>query len=266
MKAALWSAGTLAAIGFASLAAMSGKALLTAMLALALAAMCALKGHGHGGGGGGGGYGKTSHYEIITKPAIYDHDHLVHGATYSSAPYSYARHLTMDEGGPGGSSVYSVSGGGGGGGYSVGGLSGSGGGGGGLGGSGPGGAYNIGGGFGGSGGGYTGSGGGFSGSGGGGGGGVGLSGLGGIGGIGGSGGGGGAGGAYHVGGRGAHSPPVVQHVSVVHASPADGDDTGPGQPTSSTADGAAEDGDEEATNGQPSYPLSPITYIPTNNT
>lgn len=101
MHAALWSAGTLAAIAFAALAAMSGKALMTAMLALVLAAVCALKGHG-GGGGGGGGYGKTSHYEIITKPAIYDHDHLVHGASYSSAPYSYARHLTMDEGGGGG--------------------------------------------------------------------------------------------------------------------------------------------------------------------
>ncbi|XP_022178677.1 uncharacterized protein LOC111039454 isoform X2 [Myzus persicae] len=100
MKAALWSAGTLAAIAFASLAAMSGKALMTAMLALVLAAVCALKGHGGGGGGGGGGgYGKTSHYEIITKPAIYDHEHLVHGASYSSAPYSYARHLTMDENG-----------------------------------------------------------------------------------------------------------------------------------------------------------------------
>lgn len=95
MQMALWSAGTLAAIGFASLAAMSGKALMTAMLALALAAMCALR--GHGGGGGGGGSGKTSHYEIITKPAIYDHDHLVHGAAaYSSAPYNYARHLSSD--------------------------------------------------------------------------------------------------------------------------------------------------------------------------
>ncbi|XP_026813341.1 uncharacterized protein LOC113553940 [Rhopalosiphum maidis] len=99
MKAAMWSAGTLAAIAFASLAAMSGKALMTAMLALVLAAVCALKGHGGGGGGGSGGYGKTSHYEIITKPAIYDHEHLVHGASYSSAPYSYARHLNMDENG-----------------------------------------------------------------------------------------------------------------------------------------------------------------------
>lgn len=103
MHAALWSAGTLAAIGFAALAAMSGKALMTAMLALVLAAICALRGHGGGGGGGGG--GKTSHYEIITKPAIYDHDHLVHGASYSSAPYSYARHLNMDDGGGGGRSV-----------------------------------------------------------------------------------------------------------------------------------------------------------------
>lgn len=105
MRTALWSAGALAAVGFASLAAMSGKALMTAMLALALAAMCALKGHGGGGGGGGGlsgGYGKTSHYEIITKPAIYEHDHLVHGAAYSSAPYSYARHLSTDEAGGGG--------------------------------------------------------------------------------------------------------------------------------------------------------------------
>lgn len=96
----MWSAGTLAAISFASLAAMSGKALMTAMLALALAAACALK--GHGGGGGGGGSGKTSHYEIITKPAMYEHDHVVHGAAYSSAPFSYARHLTMEAAAGGG--------------------------------------------------------------------------------------------------------------------------------------------------------------------
>ncbi|XP_050534135.1 uncharacterized protein LOC126901594 [Daktulosphaira vitifoliae] len=99
MHAALWSAGTLAAIGFAALAALSGKALMTAMLALVLAAISAMRGQGGGMGGGGWG-GKTSHYEIITKPAaVYDHDHLVHGATYSSAPYSYARHLIMEEGG-----------------------------------------------------------------------------------------------------------------------------------------------------------------------
>jgi len=96
MQMALWSAGTLAAIAIASLAAMSGKALMTAMLALALAAACAFRGHQQQGGQYSG---KTSHYEIITKPAVYEHDHLVHGAAaYSAAPYSYARHLTADEG------------------------------------------------------------------------------------------------------------------------------------------------------------------------
>lgn len=101
--AALWSAGTLAAIGFMSLAAMSGKALMTALLALILAAACALRGQGGGGGGGASGasLGKTSHYEIITKPAIYDNEHLVHGASYSSsAPYNYARHMQANDEGP----------------------------------------------------------------------------------------------------------------------------------------------------------------------
>lgn len=187
MHAALWSAGTLAAIAFAALAAMSGKALMTAMLALVLAAVCALKGQGGGGGGGGGGYGKTSHYEIITKPAIYDHDHLVHGASYSSAPYSYARHLTMDEGGA----------------------------------------------------------------------------------------------AYHLQGH-VHVDQPPHRVTVVHAAPAaaihsstsssssssssssDDSPSGPGHHASgSTGD---EDADDEATVGHLSYPLSPIAYIPTNNT
>jgi len=146
--------------------------------------------YGGGGGGGSAGYGKTSHYEIITKPAVYDHDHLVHGATYSSAPYGYARHLTMDEGGP------------------------------------PGGVFV---------------------------------------------------GAYH-GGRGVHSPQLPpRHVSVVHAAahtgggggggggglPSDDDpSTGPGGLQTSPA---ADDGDEEASNGHASYPLSPIAYMPTNN-
>nr|XP_018909761.1 PREDICTED: uncharacterized protein LOC109038943 [Bemisia tabaci] len=84
--AAMWSAGTLAAVGFSALAAMSGKALMTSMIALLLAAMSAFKHHGGG---------KTSHYEIITKPAHYhDHDHL-HSASYTGAPYSYARHLVI---------------------------------------------------------------------------------------------------------------------------------------------------------------------------
>ncbi|XP_026678483.1 uncharacterized protein LOC113466905 [Diaphorina citri] len=95
--AAIWSAGTLAALGFAMLAALSGKALVTSILALGLAAICAFKGHGHGHGGYGNyGYGKTSHYEIITKPAHYhDHEHL-HSTSLAAAasPYaSYARQL-----------------------------------------------------------------------------------------------------------------------------------------------------------------------------
>lgn len=169
--AAQWAAGTLAAVGFTSLAAMSGKALMTAMLALLLAAMCALKGHGGGGGGGGGSHGKTSHYEIITKPAIYDHDHLVHGSSFSSSPYSYARQLQTTDEGP-----------------------------------------------------------------------------------------------YYVGSRGGpvESPP--RHVSIVHAYPAvtsstadGGQPTGHGRPVSS-----AEDNDDGTmAGGRPPYPLSPITYIPT---
>ncbi|KAL1450126.1 hypothetical protein WDU94_002577 [Cyamophila willieti] len=98
--AAIWSAGTLAALAFAALAALSGKALITSILALMLAAMCAFKGqHGHGGGYGNYGYGKTSHYEIITKPAHYhDHEHL-HSTSLAAAasPYAnYARQLVTD--------------------------------------------------------------------------------------------------------------------------------------------------------------------------
>lgn len=50
---ALWAAGTIAAIGMAALAAMAGKAMLTSMLALMLAAAGAMKG-GLGSGNGNG--------------------------------------------------------------------------------------------------------------------------------------------------------------------------------------------------------------------
>lgn len=46
--AAMMAAGSMAALGMAGLAALSGKALMTAMLAMALAAAGAFKGHGGG--------------------------------------------------------------------------------------------------------------------------------------------------------------------------------------------------------------------------
>lgn len=51
----MWAAGTMAAVGMAALAAVSGKAMMTSMLALMLAAAGALRGQGGGNDGGGGG-------------------------------------------------------------------------------------------------------------------------------------------------------------------------------------------------------------------
>ncbi|BES96135.1 Protein of unknown function (DUF1676) [Nesidiocoris tenuis] len=60
---ALWAAGSVAAVGMAALAAMSGKALMTSMLALMLAGAGALRGGGGGSSGGGhGGCGKETQY------------------------------------------------------------------------------------------------------------------------------------------------------------------------------------------------------------
>lgn len=52
----MWMCGTVAAIGMAGLAAVSGKALMTALLALVLAAAGAMK-------GGGGGHKCGGHYD-----------------------------------------------------------------------------------------------------------------------------------------------------------------------------------------------------------
>lgn len=63
LAAALFSAGTLLTLGLAALAAMSGKALMTSLAALLLAALTAMKGHGSSDH-------KSTTYEIITKPVV----------------------------------------------------------------------------------------------------------------------------------------------------------------------------------------------------
>ena len=92
----MWSACTLAAVGFSIMAAVAGKALMASVLALMLAMLSAFKGHGHGGGGGH----KTAHLEIIAKPhhvahyqatgpSYVDHDH--YHSSYTAPAYEYAR-------------------------------------------------------------------------------------------------------------------------------------------------------------------------------
>lgn len=66
--AIIWSAGVLAALGFAAVAAVAGKALMASILALMVSAMSTLR--GGGGGAGLAGY-KSAHYEIISKPVHY---------------------------------------------------------------------------------------------------------------------------------------------------------------------------------------------------
>lgn len=70
LAAGLFSGGTLLALAMSALAALAGKALMTALLSLLLSALAALRGSGGGGGGG-----KTT-YEIITKPVVsHEHSH-----------------------------------------------------------------------------------------------------------------------------------------------------------------------------------------------
>lgn len=60
---ALLGAGTLAAVGLAALAAISGKAMMTSMLALMMAGVSALRStNGNGNSGGGGGGCKSAHF------------------------------------------------------------------------------------------------------------------------------------------------------------------------------------------------------------
>lgn len=79
---AMMVAGTLLPIKLGALAMMSGKALMTSMLALMLSAILALKKLASGGGGGGGGHSGTT-YEVINVPS-----HGGHG--------SHGRSLTND--------------------------------------------------------------------------------------------------------------------------------------------------------------------------
>lgn len=57
---ALWAAGTLAAVGLAALAAISGKAMMASMLALMMAGTSVMR-NGNGNGNGNGGC-KSTHY------------------------------------------------------------------------------------------------------------------------------------------------------------------------------------------------------------
>ncbi|XP_053670719.1 uncharacterized protein LOC128721034 [Anopheles nili] len=70
---AMMMKGTLAAVGLGALALIAGKALMTGLLALMLAAIVGLKSLA---GGGGGGH-KSTTYEIVAKP-MYSHSHSEH--------------------------------------------------------------------------------------------------------------------------------------------------------------------------------------------
>lgn len=83
---AMMVAGTLLPIKLGALAMMSGKALMTSLLALMLSAILALKKLASGGGGGGG----STTYEVINVPAPSGHGahgrSLAHGLAYGLPP------------------------------------------------------------------------------------------------------------------------------------------------------------------------------------
>lgn len=86
LMGAMMVAGTLLPIKLGALAIMSGKALMTSMLALMLAAILALKKLTSGGGGGGGHSGHTgTTYEVINVPSAGAHGRslsLAHDLAY----------------------------------------------------------------------------------------------------------------------------------------------------------------------------------------
>lgn len=89
LMGAMMVAGTLLPIKLGALALMSGKALMTSMLALMLSAILALKKLASGGGGGGGHTGAT--YEVINVPS-----HGGHGPHGRSLAHSLAYGLPVD--------------------------------------------------------------------------------------------------------------------------------------------------------------------------
>ncbi|XP_058120393.1 uncharacterized protein LOC131284931 [Anopheles ziemanni] len=72
LAGAMMMKGTLAAVGLGALALIAGKALMTGLLALMLAAIVGLKSLASGGGGH-----KSTTYEIVAKP-MYSHSHTEH--------------------------------------------------------------------------------------------------------------------------------------------------------------------------------------------
>lgn len=89
LMGAMMVAGTLLPIKLGALAMMSGKALMTSMLALMLSAILALKKLASGGGGGGSHSGTT--YEVINVPT-----HSGHGPHARSLAHSLAYGLPVD--------------------------------------------------------------------------------------------------------------------------------------------------------------------------
>ncbi|KAK9502077.1 hypothetical protein O3M35_012680 [Rhynocoris fuscipes] len=92
---ALWAAGSVAAVGLSVLAAISGKALMTSLLALMLAGTGAMRGGGAMGGGGGGGNGGCK------SAAVYDHGRTIELdrlATAESNVYKEIRPVYKPEG------------------------------------------------------------------------------------------------------------------------------------------------------------------------
>lgn len=103
-KSGWYAIGTVAAVGFALLAALCGKALMASMLALALSALVALRAGGPGFGAAASfasPSGRVTQYEIISKPAVayatapahyYDHEHHHHSSVAHTAPtYTYGK-------------------------------------------------------------------------------------------------------------------------------------------------------------------------------
>lgn len=92
LAAGLFSGGTLMALGLSALAALAGKALMTALLSLALSGFAAFKGSGDSGH-------KSTTYEIITKPVVtHAHTHSAevqheHGGHHA---YAYGRSMEFN--------------------------------------------------------------------------------------------------------------------------------------------------------------------------
>lgn len=102
LAAGLFSGGTLMAVGLSAIAALAGKALMTALLSLVLSGISAFRGSGDSGH-------KSTTYEIITKPVVtHAHTHSAevqheHGGGHHGYA-AYARSIESNPNSPAGDS------------------------------------------------------------------------------------------------------------------------------------------------------------------